>query len=156
MAFAVQDFLVSIAQIEDRGMMPTLSGGALCVVEKLSLKLYKYNRGQVVGFRHPNHPKRRLHRRLIGIEGDWLVVPGQRDLQKVPKGHCWVESDTQGTTSQDSPSALGPIPLALLDSVVTHVLWPPSQMGRVAMQPVKNRIVVTGDLGETITDKHWW
>ena len=45
------------------------------------------------------------------------------ELVFVPRGHCWVEGDN-GRVSTDS-NAYGPVPMALLDSRVAAVMWPP-------------------------------
>jgi signal peptidase I len=35
--------------------------------------------------RSPRQPSKLLVKRLIGLEGDWLLVSSQKDIVKVPK-----------------------------------------------------------------------
>ncbi|CAN0095336.1 unnamed protein product [Ascophyllum nodosum] len=67
-------------------------------------------------------------KRLIAVGGDWVRPLGSRhDVLRVPQGCCWVEGDNP-RVSGDS-NQFGPIPLALIEAKVTHVLWPPRRIG---------------------------
>lgn len=133
-------------------LQPTLNPGGggfgtndLCLSEKLSIKLYSYTRGSVVVLRSPTEPHRLLVKRLVGLEGDWVCAePGSSKVELVPQGCCWVEGDNRGC-SEDSRTAFGAVPLALLEGRITRVLWPPSRWGPVAAPFPAGRILALGD-----------
>ncbi|OWM81723.1 hypothetical protein CDL15_Pgr007761 [Punica granatum] len=120
------------------------------LVEKFCLGRYRFSHGDVVIFtafavhsslstlmnanygalsRSPTNHKERHIKRIIGLPGDWVGISHIDDVMRVPEGHCWVEGDNL-LSSLDSRS-LGPIPLGLIRGRVTHVVWPPSRIGRV-------------------------
>ncbi|KAF7005593.1 hypothetical protein CFC21_020707, partial [Triticum aestivum] len=102
--------------------------------------LYDYSRGEVVVFVSPADHRSRTIKRLIGLPGDWISVPDKEEIRQIPEGHCWVEGDN-GTASWDSRS-YGPVPLGLVQGRVTHVVWPPSKMGRVDKRvPPEGRVM---------------
>lgn len=107
-------------------MQPTLNpeeNGDLVVVNKLTGLLCSYTRGDVIVLKSPTRPKERIVKRLIGIEGDWLLAEGHADIIKIPEGHCWVEGDNP-SCSADSATEFGPLPLALIEGQVLGVCWP--------------------------------
>eukprot|EP01111_Echinosteliopsis_oligospora_P007269 TRINITY_DN2203_c0_g1_i1.p1 TRINITY_DN2203_c0_g1~~TRINITY_DN2203_c0_g1_i1.p1 ORF type:complete len:279 (-),score=76.65 TRINITY_DN2203_c0_g1_i1:173-1009(-) len=57
----------------------------------------------------------------------------ERVVYRVPEGHCWVEGDNP-PLSRDSRD-FGPVPLAMVEGKVTHVIWPPSHIRRVDSIP---------------------
>ncbi|KAM3373591.1 hypothetical protein ACQJBY_020188 [Aegilops geniculata] len=127
----VSDRYFSVAAVHGGSMRPTFDGttdGREYAVVKRS-PLYDYSRGEVVVFVSPADHRSRTIKRLIGLPGDWVSVPDKEEIRKIPEGHCWVEGDN-GTASWDSRS-YGPVPLGLVQVRVTHVVWPPSKMGRV-------------------------
>lgn len=132
---AVNDLIGGPASVHGRSMQPTLNPSGLAandlvLVDKLSIRLYKYSRGDVVLFRSPVSTDTMLIKRLVALEGDWVAFPDRVDIEKIPQGHCWVEGDNPGL-SEDSRNKYGPVPLALIEGRVTHVLWPPSRLSRV-------------------------
>ncbi|CAL5222586.1 g4976 [Coccomyxa viridis] len=130
-------------------MQPTLNPGDgdsndLVLADKWSIKLYRYRRGDVVLLRSPEKPGTMLVKRLLALEGDWVTVPGRMDVEKIPKGHCWVEGDNPDT-STDSRSRYGAVPLALIEGRVPFILWPPSRAGWVPSHLPPGRLLVKND-----------
>ncbi|PKI34520.1 mitochondrial inner membrane protease subunit 2 [Punica granatum] len=138
----VKDRYVSIAAVRGGSMSPSLnpvtdevSGSRVStfddyvLVEKFCLGRYRFSHGDVVIFTSPTNHKERHIKRIIGLPGDWVGISHIDDVMRVPEGHCWVEGDNL-LSSLDSRS-LGPIPLGLIRGRVTHVVWPPSRIGRV-------------------------
>ncbi len=41
-------------------------------------------------------------KRLIGIEGDWLLAAGHPDVIKVPKVWSWIVRDSRSNGSNDT------------------------------------------------------
>ncbi|KAK9820562.1 hypothetical protein WJX72_011658 [[Myrmecia] bisecta] len=146
----VNDCICGQAVVNGRSMQPTLNpapeaGKDRVLADKLSIRLYQYNRGDVVLLRCPDHPHTILVKRLLALEGDWVLVPGVADIQKIPKGHCWIEGDNPAL-SEDSRSKYGPVPLGLIEGRVTHVIWPPSRIGRITAALPPGRLLATNRL----------
>jgi inner membrane protease subunit 2 len=61
----------------------------------------------------------------------------------IPQGRCWVEGDNsaRSASSADSRTAFGPVHLGLLEGRVSHIVWPPSRVGRVAVAPQPQRVL---------------
>jgi signal peptidase I len=57
--------------------------------------------------RCPSNHKDMFVKRLIALPGEWMQLPGSRDVVKIPEGHCWVEGDNSAR-SWDS-RAFGPV-----------------------------------------------
>ena len=68
-------------------------------------------------------------------------IPKALTPARTPQGHVWVEGDN-AAVSEDSRSAYGPIPAALIEGRVLTVLWPPSEMGPVELSYPQSRLLV--------------
>lgn len=142
-ALTFTDSVASMCGVEGRSMQPTLNPDGFrltdCVLlDKLSVRHFKWQRGDVVTLRSPSEPNICLVKRLIGLPGDWIRVPGH-NVVSIPDGHCWVEGDNEHL-SCDSKN-FGPVPLALLEGRVTFVVWPPSRVGRVESRLPERRLL---------------
>ncbi|ORX33734.1 putative peptidase [Kockovaella imperatae] len=121
----------SIATITGGSMEPTFNPGHTrgssdkdtVLLEKWSVVLRRFRRGQVVTLWSPNDPYLLTAKRIIALQGD-VVQPadGSSDPIRIPRGHCWVEGDSNEKT-RDS-NVYGPIPLALINARVSHIVWP--------------------------------
>lgn len=144
----VNALFVSAATVKGRSMQPTLNGGMTqndvrdrVLLDKFSVQLrHRFTRGDVVVLASPEVPGEFLIKRLIALEGDFVVDRAGRHVM-VPAGKCWVEGDSPVFSDSDS-SKFGPVPLALIDSRVVAVFWPPNQMKLVANQLPDNRVNV--------------
>eukprot|EP00249_Psilotum_nudum_P008649 c21422_g1_i1 orf=268-786(-) len=135
----VSDKVGTVTFMDGPSMEPTLNSGSddtfkflkkdILWVETFFTPAYNFSRGDVVVLRSPEEPNEWLVKRLIALQGDWINVPGSYEILQVPKGRCWVEGDN-GKQSLDSKT-FGPIPLALVKGRATHILWPPSRIGRI-------------------------
>lgn len=110
----VNDLVGGFATIHGRSMQPTLNPSSstsndLVLVDKLSIRLFKYSRGDVVLFRYlirhfchvqvcsacmhvtsawcrsPVCPDTVLIKRLVALEGDWVALPERVDIEKIPQ-----------------------------------------------------------------------
>ncbi|CAI5700991.1 hypothetical protein KXD40_001162 [Peronospora effusa] len=124
---------VSLASVKGRSMQPALNNGLTqdtvrdrVLLDKFSVQMrHRYRRGDVVVLESPSAAGEYLIKRLVGLEGDLVTDRNGRHCM-VPPGKCWVEGDNP-TFSDDSDS-FGPVPLALINSRVLAVVWPPSEM----------------------------
>ncbi|KAG6574508.1 Signal peptidase I [Phytophthora cinnamomi] len=138
---------VSLASVKGRSMQPALNDGLTqdavrdrVLLDKFSVQMrHRYRRGDVVVLESPEAAGQYLIKRLVALEGD-LVTDRSGGHRVVPVGKCWVEGDNP-TFSDDSDS-FGPVPLALIDSRVLAVVWPPSQMKIVRGEPSEDRVNV--------------
>lgn len=91
----------------------------------------RYERGDVVALRSPQEHGKLLVKRLVALPGDRVkTLPPYPDVEVVvPEGHGWFEGDAP-FNSEDS-NHFGPVPLALVDSKLTYVVWPPTRLGGI-------------------------
>ncbi|GMF41816.1 unnamed protein product [Phytophthora fragariaefolia] len=143
---AVNALGVSLASVKGRSMQPALNDGLTqdavrdrVLLDKFSVQMrHRYRRGDVVVLESPEAAGQYLIKRLVALEGD-LVTDRSGRHRSVPVGKCWVEGDNP-TFSDDSDS-FGPVPLALIDSRVVAVVWPPSEM-KIVRSKLPDRVNV--------------
>ncbi|KAK9844921.1 hypothetical protein WJX74_008674 [Apatococcus lobatus] len=142
-------------------MQPTLnpvesSQADRILINRWSAKLlHRYERGQVVLLRSPHDPDLLILKRLIGLEGDWVVVPNHTDIETVPQGHCWVEGDNPAC-SMDSRTAYGSVPLGLIQGRASCIIWPPERVSWVDSHAPTNRLLMTNQQALQRTDSSQW
>ena len=125
-------------------------GPELVLLDKASVRLQGLQRGDVVVSIAPDDPARVTVKRLIALEGDWLRDTRGK-MVHVPRGRCWLEGDNRdgldvdlrdevdlddavqatarGVSDMRDSNHFGPVPVAMLQSRVVTVLWPPSRVG---------------------------
>lgn len=74
--FAVYIFLVQPHRVKGESMIPNFKDGELLLVEKVSYKVYKPSRGDVIVFRAPTDKKQDFIKRVIGLPGENLKISG--------------------------------------------------------------------------------
>ena len=91
-AVVVNDYLVTVCQVPDDSMAPTLRPNEDTREYVLVSKTYMDNymsepslRGQVVFLRSPSEPDEYLLRRVVGLPGDWISTPDDLEVVHVPK-----------------------------------------------------------------------
>ena len=148
----IHDYVGSINSVTGRSMQPTFnqrgSGYSDWVVlNRMSARAQRYERGDVVVLRSPTEPTELLTKRIIALQGDVVQArTGRRDYVQVPRGHLWVEGDSE-TYSNDS-NHFGPVASGLVDAVVAVKLWPLSEAGAVERrEPPRERVLMTSSVG---------
>ncbi len=69
--FVAQPFIVSGASMEN-----TFHSGEYLIVDQVSYKLHKPERGDVIVFRYPKDPSKFFIKRVIGLPGDTVNITG--------------------------------------------------------------------------------
>ncbi|TRM67948.1 peptidase S24/S26A/S26B/S26C [Schizophyllum amplum] len=120
-----------------RSMQPTLNPdesmlrsdiGLFC---RLPIYGEDFRRGDIVAMRSPTNPHRMLIKRIIALPGDTVkaLQPYPAAQVDIPEGHMWVEGDDP-YHSYDS-NHFGAVPLGLVESKLTGLLWPLERAGSV-------------------------
>lgn len=110
-------------------MQPTLSSNNILLCNKLAQRLNKIHRNDIVIAVHPISPKSLICKRIIGTEGDMIIMNDIDDTNKtesktiiIKRGSCWIEGDNRAN-STDSRN-YGQIPVGLIKSKVIARIWP--------------------------------
>jgi signal peptidase I len=61
-------------------------------------------------------------KRIIGLEGDFIIHRTNSSIVRVPQGHCWLEGDN-ASASIDS-NRYGPVPVNLIQGNAVRLLFP--------------------------------
>ncbi|KAI1006297.1 hypothetical protein K3495_g1927 [Podosphaera aphanis] len=93
----------------------------------------KLKRGTVVSLRNPLNPEILQIKRIIALEGDTVSTrkPCPTPAVKVPRNHVWVEGDNEDATKTLDSNTYGPIPVNLIQGIITHILLPLGRCGQV-------------------------
>ena len=124
--YFVDAFIGRLDLVHGPSMQPTLGpAGQLVLVDKLSRRLLRapLRRNDIVLADSHFRASHMVCKRVIGLPGDRLLLPGRGALLRVPPGHVWLEGDNP-LDSHDS-RAYGPVPEALVRGRVVARLWPP-------------------------------
>jgi len=128
-------YFYTVKIISGRSMQPTLNPNSsiyrdVGLFDRFSIHIKReYHRGDIVILRSPDDPKYELVKRVIALEGDVVkTLPPYPDAEvRVPRGHIWVEGDEHFRS--DDSNLFGPVPMGLVDSKLTFILWPFSRFG---------------------------
>lgn len=103
--FAVYIFLVQPHRVKGESMIPNYKDGELLLVEKVSYKIYKPSRGDVIVFKAPGQTKVDFIKRIIGLPGETVKL----DVGKIYiNGKRLNESYEKQTTAGNVDLMLGP------------------------------------------------
>lgn len=129
----------SMATVTGASMQPTFNPNHttaplhhdVVLLDRWSIALNIYERGEVVTLWSPQNPKLLTTKRIVALEGDLVhpLPPSSPSPVRIPPGHCWVEGDSH-FHSKDS-NTYGPVPLGLINGKVAHILWPLNRFGPV-------------------------
>jgi signal peptidase I len=70
----VRSFLFENYRVVGQSMVPTLENDQFLVVNKLGYRLHTPQRGDIIVFRDPRNPDRKLIKRVIGLPGETLEI----------------------------------------------------------------------------------
>lgn len=112
-------------------MQPTLSSNNILVCNKIAQRLNKIQRNDIVIAIHPTSPKSLICKRIVGLEGDMVIMDTSDDQNEktsivIKRGSCWIEGDNR-INSTDSRN-YGQIPVGLIKSKVIMRIWPLNEL----------------------------
>ncbi|KAL1507105.1 hypothetical protein AB1Y20_007961 [Prymnesium parvum] len=136
-ALCVNNYVISSTQCVGPSMLPTISSAG-DIVLALPVSSFSWSirpqLGDVVICTSPTDPSQTVCKRVLGMPGDEVHVHPVPGLPRhaprgvrVPEGRCWL----QGDNVYDSTDSrfYGPVPLALVQSVVFFRVWPLHSVG---------------------------
>lgn len=98
-------FLVQPHRVKGESMLPNYKDGELLLVEKVSYKIYKPSRGDVIVFKAPGQTKVDYIKRVIGLPGETVKV---EDGKIYINGKRLNENYEKQETAGDEELTLGP------------------------------------------------
>lgn len=140
--FTVYVFLVQPHRVKGESMLPTYKDGELLLVEKVSYKIYKPSRGDVIVFKAPGQMNVDFIKRIIGLPGETIridggtiyindkklnenyekqVTAGDEELTLGPDEY-FVLGDNRGGSSDSR--VFGPIKRDTIEGKAWFVYWP--------------------------------
>ncbi len=142
--FLVRHFLFENYKVVGHSMDLTLHDNQYLVVNKLGYRLHEPQRGDIIVFRDPRDPERKLIKRIIGLPDDTLEIqqgqifvngqllnepytqsPGRYSMPStlIPAGHYFVLGDNRNNSS-DSHN-WGTLPRDEIIGKAWLSYWPP-------------------------------
>ena len=92
---------------EGPSMEPTLYSDDVLIIERISIRLQKLKKGDIIIAKCPSKPKQHICKRVVGLPGDKV----QNGIT-VPNGHVWLEGDNSNNSTDSR--VYGPVPQGLL------------------------------------------
>jgi signal peptidase I len=143
-------------RVDGASMEPSLFSGEYVIVSKLSYRLGKPQRGDIIVFHFPRDPKEEYIKRVIGLPGDQVVIsdgfvyvngqrldevylrakPNYSGNWTVPEGQLFVLGDNRNNSS-DSHN-WGTVPMDYVVGKAVLVYWPPPAWGLIEHVPLAN------------------
>lgn len=89
----VRHFLFENYRVVGYSMTPTLEDDQFLVVNKLGYRLHEPQRGDIIVFRDPRNPDRKLIKRVIGLPGETLdIKQGQIFINEQPLDELYIRN----------------------------------------------------------------
>ena len=70
------------------------------LLDRTCARTISFARGDLVYLKSPSDHRHFTVQRLVALEGDWVTRRDSDDVEKVPKGHCWLESAERTSSSR--------------------------------------------------------
>jgi len=148
-------FVMMPNQVKGASMEPTFQSGDYILTSKITYKMRRVERGDVVVFKSPRNPEIEYIKRVIGLPGDKILIKdGQVFVNDKPLEENYISAPTNvfedGFLKEDQPiivpqnyvfvmgdnrprssdsRAFGPIPIDSIDGVVFYRYFPPKKVG---------------------------
>lgn len=108
--YCVYGYVGDIVVCSGPSMEPTLYTDDVLLMERISVRLQRLEKGDIVISKCPTNPKQNICKRITGLPGD--KIKNGFNITTIPYGHVWLEGDNS-SNSTDS-RIYGPVPQGLL------------------------------------------
>ncbi|EFN80682.1 mitochondrial inner membrane protease subunit 1 [Harpegnathos saltator] len=108
--YCVYEYVGDIVVCTGPSMEPTLYTNDVLLMERISVRLHKLDKGDIVISKCPSNPKQNICKRIIGLPGD--KIWNNFSITTVPNGHVWLEGDNSNNSTDSR--IYGPVPQGLL------------------------------------------
>ncbi|MBN2554534.1 MAG: signal peptidase I [Anaerolineales bacterium] len=154
--FLAVNVLSARIRVEGPSMENSLVDGEVVIVNRLAYRWNEPQRGDIIVFRYPLDPDRRLIKRIVGIPGDEIHIAGsqvyingslieepylspgrERNIADPASAVTWTLEEDQvfvmGDNREHSSDSRhwGPLPSSAIIGKAVFVYWPVSQIGAI-------------------------
>lgn len=157
MLHCVHEYGVDVTMCIGPSMLPTFNSvGDVVIMERVTPHLKRYRRGDVVIAKSPTVIDQTVCKRIRGLEGDTVILPGPERMHssiKIPPGYVWLEGDNSANSTDSR--YYGPVPAALIKGRVALKIWPLGECGLVkSIEPNEEGKYPYFNTAETRNPKH--
>ncbi|EGI69902.1 PREDICTED: mitochondrial inner membrane protease subunit 1-like [Acromyrmex echinatior] len=108
--YCVYEYVGDIVVCSGPSMEPTLYTNDVLLLERISVRLQRLEKGDIVISKCPNNPEQNICKRIIGLPGD--KIRNGFIVTTIPYGHVWLEGDNRNNSTDSR--IYGPVPHGLL------------------------------------------
>lgn len=108
--YCVYEYVGDIVVCSGPSMEPTLYTNDVLLLERISVRLQRFEKGDIVISKCPNNPEQNICKRIVGLPGD--KIRNGFSVTTIPYGHVWLEGDNRNNSTDSR--VYGPIPQGLL------------------------------------------
>ncbi|XP_012533547.1 mitochondrial inner membrane protease subunit 1 [Monomorium pharaonis] len=108
--YCVHKYIGDIVVCSGPSMEPTLYTNDVLLLERISLRLQRLEKGDIVISKCPNNPEQNICKRIVGLPGD--KIRNGFTVTTIPYGHVWLEGDNRNNSTDSR--IYGPVPQGLL------------------------------------------
>ena len=144
-ALGVRTFIFETYIVEGDSMQPTFQTNNHLIVNKVSYRMDKPAKGDIIVFQYPADPSRQFIKRVIATEGDTVeilngqVIVNDRILSEpyilqktednyhkvtIPEGRIFVLGDNRNNSEDSRFPHVGLVPLELIQGKAMIEIWP--------------------------------
>ncbi|KAL6437921.1 hypothetical protein ACFW04_004318 [Cataglyphis niger] len=108
--YCVYEYVGDIVVCNGPSMEPTLYTNDVLIMERISVRLQRLKKGDIVISKCPTNPKQNICKRIVGLPGD--KIRNGLNITTIPYGYVWLEGDNSNNSTDSR--VYGPVPHALL------------------------------------------
>ncbi|XP_011176106.2 mitochondrial inner membrane protease subunit 1 [Solenopsis invicta] len=108
--YCMYEYVGDIVVCSGPSMEPTLYTNDVLLLERISVRLQRLEKGDIVISKCPNNPQQNICKRIVGLPGD--KIRNDFTVTTIPYGHVWLEGDNRNNSTDSR--MYGPVPQGLL------------------------------------------